>query len=325
MTGRRIIGWSIGGRELSLLAACLIIGLVAAFASPYFATWSNLSTVFLNSVELLFVSLGMTLLLAMGSIDVSVGMVMGLSAIAVGRVLEAGGSPSVAMVAGVAAGALLGLSTGVVIVLGRIPAIVGTLGLLGVYRAAIFLVLGGSWLSGLPHSLTAVLGDTIFGLPIAVPIIIAAYAAVWVAMRGTTFGVHLLAIGNSEEKARLSAVAVTRRRLVTFVTSGMLCGVAGVFYVASYRNVEMTIGGDIGLESIAAVVLGGTSILGGQCSLLGTALGVVLIRVLQNGLLLIGIPSLWQTVVTGLLLIVIVSGDVSRGRFRLAAFGRAAG
>jgi AI-2 transport system permease protein len=98
-----------------------------------------------------------------------------------------------------------------------------------------------------------------------------------------------------------------------------------VFYVASYRNVEMTIGGDIGLESIAAVVLGGTSILGGQCSLLGTALGVVLIRVLQNGLLLIGIPSLWQTVVTGLLLIVIVSGDVSRGRFRLAAFGRAAG
>ena len=325
MTGRRIKGWSIGGRELSLLAACVAIGAVATLASPYFATWSNLSTVFRNSVELLFVSLGMTLLLAMGSIDVSVGMVMGLSAIAVGRVLEAGGSPSVAMVAGLAASALLGLLTGVVIVLGQVPAIVGTLGLLGVYRAAIFLVLGGSWLSGLPHSLTDVLGSTIFGLPIAVPIIIAAYAAIWVAMRRTTFGVHLLAIGNSEEKARLSAVAVTRRRLATFVTSGLLCGVAAVFYVASYRNVEMTIGGDIALESIAAVVLGGTSILGGQCSLLGTALGVVLIRVLQNGLLLIGIPSLWQTVVTGLLLIIIVSGDMLRGRFRIGPFGKVAG
>jgi AI-2 transport system permease protein len=324
MTGRRVTGRSIGDRELSLLAACLIIGAVATLASPYFATWANLSTVFRNSIELLFVSLGMTLLLAMGSIDVSVGMVMGLSAIAVGRVLDAGGSPWVAMIAGLAVGALLGLLTGVVIVLGRIPAIVGTLGLLGVYRAAIFLALGGSWLSGLPHGLTDDLGATVFRVPIPIPIISAAYAAVWVAMRRTTFGVHLLAIGNSEEKARLSAVAVTRRRLATFATSGLLCGVAAAFYVASYRNVETTIGGDIALESIAAVVLGGTSILGGQCSLLGTALGVVLIRVLQNGLLLIGIPSLWQTVVTGLLLIVIVSGDMLRGRFRISSFGRAA-
>jgi AI-2 transport system permease protein len=87
----------------------------------------------------------------------------------------------------------------------------------------------------------------------------------------------------------------------------------------------MTIGGDIALESIAAVVLGGTSILGGQCSLLGTALGVVLIRVLQNGLLLIGIPSLWQTVVTGLLLIIIVSSDMLRGRFRIGHVGKVAG
>jgi ribose/xylose/arabinose/galactoside ABC-type transport system permease subunit len=306
----------IGGRPLSLLAACLLVGLVATLSSPYFATWENLATIFRNSVELLFVSLGMTLLLAMGSIDVSIGMAMGLAAIAVGRVLQAGGSPWLAILAGLAMGALLGLLTGAVIVIGRIPAIVGTLGLLGVYRAAIFLALGGSWLSGLPHTLTGIIGGTLLGIPAAGIVIAAAYGGLWVAMRRTTFGVHLLAIGNSEEKARLAAVAVARTRLFTFVISGILCGAAAAFYVSTYRTVEMTVGSDVALEAIAAVVLGGTSIMGGRCSLLGTAIGVILIRVLQNGLLLIGVPSLWQTVVTGLLLISILSGEVLGGRLR---------
>jgi ribose/xylose/arabinose/galactoside ABC-type transport system permease subunit len=313
-----------GARVLCLAAACLLVGLIATLSSPYFATWENFNTVFRNSAELLFVSLGMTLLLAMGSIDVSVGMAMGLAAIAVGRVVEAGGSPWLAILAGLAVGAMLGLVTGSVIVIGRIPAIVGTLGLLGVYRAAIFLALGGSWLSGLPHTLTGLIGGTLLGIPVAAIVIAAAYAVLWVAMRRTTFGVHLLAIGNSEEKARLAAVAVTRTRLLTFVISGLLCGAAAAFYVSTYRTVEMTIGGDVALEAIAAVVLGGTSILGGRCSLLGTAIGVVLIRILQNGLLLIGVPSLWQTVVTGLLLILILSGEVLGGRLRRARPARAA-
>jgi AI-2 transport system permease protein len=314
----------IGGRELSLLAGCLVVGTVAAVASPYFATFDNLSTIFRNSVELLLVSLGMTLLLAMGSIDVSVGMVMGLAAIVVGQIIEGGGSPLFAILAGPAVGACLGLLTTVVVVCGRIPAIVGTLGLLGVYRAAIFLALGGSWLSGLPHSLTTTVGGQVLGIPIALIVIVAAYGIVWVALRRTSFGVHLLAIGNAEEKARLSGVSVLRTRAVTFVMSGLLCGLAAVFYVSTYRNVEMTVGGNVALEAIAAVVLGGTSILGGRCSLLGTAIGVMLIRILQNGLLLMGVPSLWQTVVTGLLLIVMLTGEVGQRRLRDARLARKA-
>ncbi len=314
----------IGGREVSLLAGCLVVGVVGSVASPYFATFENLSTIFRNCIELLLVSLGMTLLLAMGSIDVSVGMVMGLAAIVVGRIIEGGGSPLLAVLAGPAIGACLGLLTTSVVVLGRIPAIVGTLGLLGVYRAAIFLALGGSWLSGLPHRLTAAIGGHVLGVPIALIVIIASYGIVWVALRRTSFGVHLLAIGNAEEKARLSGVSVLRTRAITFVASGVLCGLAAVFYVSTYRNVEMTVGGNVALEAIAAVVLGGTSILGGRCSLLGTAIGVMLIRILQNGLLLMGVPSLWQTVVTGLLLIVILTGEVGQTRLRNALFVRRA-
>ena len=257
-----------------------------------------------NSVELLLVGLGITLLLAMGGIDVTVGVVLGLAAIGVGNLLLIGASPWLAAVAGPAIGLLLGLLTGVVVVFGRIPAIVATIGLLGVYRTAIFVVLGGSWLSGLPPTLGTVFGARLFGVaPVSLIVIAAAYAAAFLALRRTPFGLHLLAIGDNEERARLAGVPVRRVRLAGYAISGALCGVAAIFYVTTYRNVEMTVGSTLALDAIAAVVLGGTSIVGGRASLLGTALGVLLIRILQNGFTIVGMPSLWQPVVTGALLL----------------------
>lgn len=309
------------GRELILLAACVVITIAFASASPVFATPENAATIMRNSVELLLIGLGMTLLLAMGGIDVSIGVVMGLSAIAVGRTLGVDLDPAVAAVVGPLTGALLGLVTAAVVVLGRIPAIVGTLGLLGIYRTAIFVVLGGQWLSGLPTGLTEMLGASLLGVPASFWMIALAYLAVWLALRRTPFGLHLLAIGNSEEKARLAGISVVKVRFAAFVISGMLAGLAATFYVSTYRNVEMSTGSTLALDAIAAVVLGGTSILGGRCSLIGTVLGVLLLRILQNGLLLIGVPSLWQTVVTGGLLIVVLSLESLTGRMSFSKLG----
>lgn len=308
---------SFNGRELTLAGALLIALLIFSAASPYFATTDNLATVLRNCVELLLVGLGMTLLIAMGAIDVSVGMAMGLAAIVVGRLLAADVNPALVAISGPIVGGLFGLFTATIVVIGRIPAIVGTLGLLGFYRTAIFLSLGGEWLSGLPTRLTAMLSTSVGGAPVSVIVILITYLAVWLAIRRMPYGLHLLAIGNSEEKARLSGVAVTRVRFAAFVISGFLCGLAATFYVSTYRNVEMTIGSSLALDAIAAVVLGGTSVLGGHCSLIGTVLGVVLLRVLQNGLLLIGVPSLWQTVVTGALLLIILVAEVASGRFAI--------
>jgi ribose/xylose/arabinose/galactoside ABC-type transport system permease subunit len=302
-----------GGRESLLAAGCLASGLVFAYLSPYFATADNLFTVARNSNELLLIGLGMTLLLGVGGIDVSVGVAMGLAAIAVGRLLLAGAPPIVAALAGPIVGLALGFVTASVVVLGRIPAIVATLGLFGVYRAAIFLALGGSWLSGLPIGLTNILTANVLGAPLSLFVVAIAYLAVFVAMRFTPFGAHLLASGHSEAKARLFGVPVRRTLIAAYVVSGGLCGVAATFYVATYRNVEMTIGGSLALEAIAAVVLGGTAVTGGRLSLLGTILGVALLRLLQNGLLLVGVPSLWQTVVTGLLLLLVLGIETLGG------------
>jgi AI-2 transport system permease protein len=310
----RLNSFPFAAREATLLLACLAAAAIFAASSPNFAQIDNVLTILRNCNELLLVSLGMTLLLAMGGVDVSVGMTMGLCAIVIGRLLLAGWPPLLAGLAGLIAGAALGGVTAAVVVLGRIPAIVGTLGLLGVYRAAIFFALGGSWLSGLPSDLTQLLSTRWLGVPIAAIVILIAYGLVWIALRRTPFGPHLLSIGNSEERARLSGVAVTRTRFATFMASGLLCGLAAVFYVATYRNVATTIGGTLALEAIAASALGGTSITGGQCSLLGTAIGVVLLRLLQNGLLLVGVPSLWQSVVTGALLIGVLGFEALQGR-----------
>lgn len=308
---------ALGSREFTLAAACLVAILAFSLASEHFGTVANLSTIMRNSVELLLIGLGMTLLLAMGGIDVSVGVAMGLAAIGVGKMLVAGTGPLAAAFVGPLTGAVLGIVTAIVVVLGRIPPIVATLGLFGVFRTAIFLWLGGQWLSGLPTDLTALVSAKILGLPITAWIVAVAYLVIWVALRRTPFGPHLLAIGNGEVKARLSGIAVRKIQFSAFVISGALCGLAATFYVATYRNVEMTIGSTLALEAIAAVVLGGTSILGGRCSLVGTVLGVLLIRILQNGLLLIGVPSLWQTVVTGSLLIAVLCLDAFSGRMKI--------
>ena len=303
-----------GGRELTLLAALLVAVAVFAFLSPVYLSSGNVYSVIRNSVELLLIGLGLTFVLAVGGIDVSVGAVLGIAAIAIGNLLLAGTNPWLAAVAGPLVGLALGAFTGAVIVFGRIPAIVATIGLFGVYRTAIFALLGGSWLSGLPQSLSAIFAARIFGiLPTSYIVIAAAYIVSWFVLRRTPYGLHLLAFGSNEERARLSGLAVKRVRIAAYMISGALCGVAATFYVANYRNVEMTVGSTIALDAIAAVVLGGTSILGGRASLLGTALGVLLIRVLQNGFTIVGVPSLWQPVVTGALLL---ARAVARARRR---------
>jgi ribose/xylose/arabinose/galactoside ABC-type transport system permease subunit len=313
-----MVRFGVGGRELTLLGLCLAAGVVFACASPTYLAAANLAAVARNSVELLLVGLGITLLLAMGGIDVTVGIVLGLAAIGIGEMLRAGAPPWLAAAAGPVVGLLFGLLTGAVVVFGRIPAIVATIGLLGIYRTVIFVVLGGSWLSDLPPTLAPVFGARLFGvLPVSLIVIGAAYAAAFAALRRTPFGLHLLAIGDNEERARLAGVPVRRVRLTAYAISGALCGVAAVFYVTTYRNVEMTVGSTLALDAIAAVVLGGASIVGGSASLSGTALGVLLIRILQNGFTIIGMPSLWQPVVTGALLI----GSLLLERGFVARFG----
>jgi AI-2 transport system permease protein len=302
------------GREISLLLACVLAVLIFWTLSPQFATADNFLRVLRNSYELWIIALAMMLVMSIAAIDISLGVGMGVCAYFVGTLLLGGQPLALVLVIGPLAGMVVGAAAGAIVVLGRVPAIVGTLGLLGLLRMAIYLLLGGDWLSGIPGDLTMILYQPILGPPLAFWVIGLLYVMTWIGMRHTSWGTHLLAIGHDEDKARLQGLPVQRLRMIVHITAGSLAGVAAIVYIATYRNLAMTVGSSIALEAVAAAILGGTSILGGKVSILGTALAVLLLRILQNGLLMAGLPSLWQPVVTGAVLLAVLAAEASSER-----------
>jgi AI-2 transport system permease protein len=313
-------GWLFGRRELTLALACGVVAVFFQFLSPYFLTPENLTTILRNSVELLLVSLGITFILATAGIDIAVGGALGICAIFVGWSIEGGWPFAAVILIGPLIGTGLGLVSAILIVQGKIPPIIATLGLFGIYRAAIFLLLGGSWISGLPDTLGPAVNTSIAGIPLTAIYVLFFYLVGWVVIRWVPLGIAIRATGGNERAARLSGVSVGRTKFFVYGFTGLLVGFAAFLYVARYRNVETSTGGLIALDAIVASVLGGTSVLGGKANLLGAMFGVLLVRLLQNGFVLIGVPSLWEQVMTGVLLIGVLVAEALAGRLKRSAF-----
>lgn len=301
-------------REMALLVAILVVGAVFTMASPYFLTVNNLVQTLRAGLELSIVAAGMTLVIIMGGIDVSVGGILAVSAIVIGKSYQAGLPAYLVAPLGLFAGTTLGAFNGLIITKLKVPAIIATLGSMYVFSAIMFLVIGGAWISGLPGTLSPLVNGWIGFVPASAIVIAVVYLAAWIVLRKIPFGNHVYAIGCSEQSARLVGINVDRTRILTYAFLGFLAGLAALLYVARLRNVEINIGTTIALEAIAATILGGTNIRGGVGSLLGTLLGVAFIRIMQNGLVLTGISSLWETVIIGSLLVVVLTADALRNR-----------
>ncbi len=296
-------------RELMLAFAILAIGILFTLQSEYFLTERNLVTVLRNSVDLAVIGAGMTLIIIMGGIDVSVGGILAVAAIFIGRAYQADLPDSVVVPIGLAAATFLGALNGVIIAKARVPAIIATLGSMYIFIAVLYLVIGGTWIHGLPKTLSFLILGNLFGIPSGVFIIGFVYVLCWILLRRQVWGRHLRGIGCDEPAARLVGINVDRVKIQAYALLGLLAGLAAVLYVARLRNVEVNIGTNIALEAIAATILGGANIRGGVGSLAGTLLGVFFIKLVQNGLVLIGVSSLWETVVIGALLITVLTLD----------------
>ncbi|PVB59520.1 ABC transporter permease [Labrenzia sp. 011] len=301
-------------RELALIAAIIIVSVIFASASPYFLTVNNLVQTMRAGLELAIISAGMTLVIIMGAIDVSVGGILAVSAIVIGKAYQAGLPVYIVTPAGLMVGTALGAFNGFITAKLKVPPIISTLGSMYIFSAIMFLVIGGAWISGLPGTLSPLINGWVGFVPAAALVIGAVYLLAWVVLRKLSFGSHIYAIGCDEHSARLVGINVDRTKIMTYALLGFLTGLAALLYVARLRNVEINIGTTIALEAIAATILGGTNIRGGVGSLLGTLLGVAFIRIMQNGLVLMGVSSLWETVIIGSLLIVVLTGDALRNR-----------
>jgi len=296
-------------RQLSLSVAILALFVVFTWVSPHFLTFRNLSRILENLPHLGLMALGMSFVMMAGGIDISAESVLGVAAICLGQIMFFPIPGWLAFWVAPVVGALLGLVNGLIIIYGKLSPIIATLGTLYVWRALIFLLVGGGWLTGVPQTYAPIVKNDILGIPIPFVLLIIITAILMWVFHKTSFGWHILAIGDNEESARLAGVNTRKVKLIAYTLMGTLVGLGAFLYIGRYRSVEMTVAQGMSLEAIAATVIGGTSILGGEGSVFGCIRGVFFIRVGQNGMVLMHMPSIWDNFVLGFLIVVALCFD----------------
>ncbi|MBW5933772.1 autoinducer 2 ABC transporter permease LsrC [Klebsiella michiganensis] len=302
-------------RELSAFLAIVVLfaGLVAL--NPAYFSLQTLAMIFASAQILCLLALGATLVMLTRNIDVSVGSTVGLSAIATGVALNSGYGLMTAIACALAIGALAGAFNGLLVVGLRIPAIVATLGTLGLYRGVMLLWTGGKWIEGLPNSLKALSEPAFIGIsPLGWLVLALLLAGGWILSR-TAFGRDFYAVGDNLAAARQLGVAVNRTRMLAFTLNGMLAACAGIVFAAQIGFVPNQTGSGLEMKAIAACVLGGISLLGGTGTLLGAFLGAFFLTQIDTVLVLFRLPAWWNDFIAGLVLLGVLVLD---GRLRQA-------
>ena len=287
-------------RELSAFLAIVVLfaGLVAL--NPAYFSLQTLAMIFASAQILCLLALGATLVMLTRNIDVSVGSTVGLSAIATGVALNSGHGLMTAIAFALAIGALAGAFNGLLVVGLRIPAIVATLGTLGLYRGVMLLWTGGKWIEGLPNSLKALSEPAFVGIsPLGWLVLALLLAGGWILSR-TAFGRDFYAVGANLAAARQLGVAVNRTRMLAFTLNGMLAACAGIVFAAQIGFVPNQTGSGLEMKAIAACVLGGISLLGGTGTLLGAFLGAFFLTQIDTVLVLFRLPAWWNDFIAGL-------------------------
>ncbi|WP_179373724.1 autoinducer 2 ABC transporter permease LsrC [Klebsiella pneumoniae] len=302
-------------RELSAFFAIVALFVVLVALNPAYFSLQTLAMIFSSSQILCLLALGATLVMLTRNIDVSVGSTVGLCAIAVGVALNNGYGLATAIAFALAIGALAGAFNGLLVVGLRIPAIVATLGTLGLYRGVMLLWTGGKWIEGLPDSLKSLSEPAFIGVsPLGWLVLAPLLAGGWLLSR-TAFGRDFYAAGDNLAAARQLGVAVNRTRMLAFTLNGMLAACAGIVFAAQIGFVPNQTGSGLEMKAIAACVLGGISLLGGTGTLLGAFLGAFFLTQIDTVLVLFRLPAWWNDFIAGLVLLGVLVLD---GRLRQA-------
>ena len=304
---RRAIGTL--GPVVALLAACVFF----ATRSDRFLTGENLSIVLQQVMVVGVIAIGQTLIILTAGVDLSCGAVMALGGIVMAKLAaEAGMPPLAAITAGLVATTAFGLLNGLLVTRIALPPFIVTLGTLNIAFAITQLYSSSQTVTDLPDALNA-LGATfrVGGTSVVygVVVMLALYAIAWFVLRETAVGRHVYAVGNNPEAARLTGIPTQRVILGVYVVAGLLYGVASLLSVARTGVGDPNAGQTENLDAITAVVLGGTSLFGGRGAVLGSLVGALIVGVFRNGLTLMGVSSVYQILITGILVILAVTTD----------------
>lgn len=289
--------------------AIVVLVVVFSVTSPFFLTRTNLEGLVTSAAPLLVVSCGLTFVILLGDIDLSLGAVVALAGIVVAKLLKTQ-YWEVSVVLGIVFGAGVGLLNGAVTVFGRIPSFIVTLGTFSVAQGVAIGITGNNAVPVFDEAfLSAFAGTGPLGVSLPIVYVVAVAGACAIVLRRTVFGQELVAVGGNDAASRLAGIRTRRTRLTGFVLAGALAGFAAVLLTAQLGTGIVNGQANLTLNAIAAVVLGGTSLMGGRGSVLGTVAGALLIATLSNGLTLVQASSYLQQAITGAIIILAVLLD----------------
>lgn len=317
------ISWSNDQIGLPLVLIFLMAALVVL--SPPFRRVDNLMLILLDASIIGVVAVGQTLVILTGGIDLSVGSIVGLTGVVAALLMKQGLQPLpplhpyLAISLALALGALIGFGHGLMIAKRNMPPFIVTLGTLSVLKGIALVITNASSVNSLPDDFKWI-SDVYVGIfPMPGLIMLATFLGLGYILRNTKFGRYVYAIGGNETSARLSGVPVDRYKLYVYMLSGLLAALAGIILIARIDTGAYTNGEGYELRSVAAVIIGGTSLGGGVGGVWGTLAGVLIMSVVNNGLVMLDISTLWRSIVIGSIILLAVFFDVERRRARQAA------
>lgn len=318
-------GWLIADRQRlqTVVTLCVLLLMVVVFGliNGRFLTVTNFQNLARNTAPLIISACAMTAVMVARGLDLSVGSVLAASSVVAAALAVKGIPLPLAFLAGLGFGGLIGFANGWIIVRMRVSPIIVTLGSLNIARGIAYLITPSAILVGLPPGWSDIGTSNIGPFPVPILIAVAVVAAYGWISRRTKFGKHIYAVGGNEEAARLSGISVDRTLIILYVLSGVMAALAGIVLSTRVGSGDPNIGIGFELAVIAAVIIGGTSLSGGEGRILGTVIGAVIIGMLSNGLNLAGVEPFWQYVAQGMVLIaaVVLDRRVNEQVLRLGA------
>src|ERR1700741_2632051 len=306
-------------REAGIGIALLLLIAIFSASAPHFTDESNITNILTQVTINLIMATGMTFVILIGGIDLSVGSVLAFSAMVAGIVLKVESLPvpvaiTLAVLTSIAVGMGCGFINGFIVSFWNIPSFIVTLGMLNVARGAALEVTNARTLFEFPNEFNAFGTATLFGAPAIFVVALALVVIGWIVLTRTVFGRMVYAIGNNEEAVRLSGHNTFFYKVAVFAISGLTVGIGAIVYMARLTIASPILGSGFELNAIAGFIIGGTSLNGGRGSLIGTFLGACLIGVLADGLILMGIGDFVRQMITGGVIILAVILDSYRAR-----------
>jgi ribose transport system permease protein len=302
------------GSQLLALLGLVAICIVLSILSPHFLTLGNFFNISRQAAVITIIAIGETFVILTGGIDLSVGSNVTLSSCVLALVMINTGDIALGVLAGLATGLSVGLVNGLLVAKADLPPFIVTLGMLGIAQGAALVITVGRSMFGLPRAFKIVGQGSILGIPVPLIIILLLTLIFHAILTYNRLGRYILSLGGNEEATRLSGIDVDMVKISAYLISGLMAAIGGIVLSSRINSAHPAAGQGFELDAIAAAVIGGTSLMGGEGTIIGTLIGSFMMAVIRNGLNLLNVNTFWQQIVIGVVIIGAVWMDRVRKR-----------